>query len=80
MVTDSGDTRKWIDSGKNGFVIPVKSPSVLAEKIIYLLNNKDLGQRMGQANRRLVEERADYETEMEKMGNLYQALVESSKK
>ena len=80
VVTDVGDVRKWIEDGENGFVIPVKRPDLLAEKIVYLLNNEELRDKMGKANRRLIEKRADYAKEMDKMGELYEELMRRSRR
>ena len=75
VVTDVGDNRKWIKDGENGFVVPAGDSKMLAERIIYLLRNKDILRRFGAANRSIVEERADYYKEMEKMGRIYEDLV-----
>ncbi|MGA9097612.1 MAG: glycosyltransferase [Methanotrichaceae archaeon] len=75
VVTDVGDNRKWIKDGENGFVVPIGDSKMLAERIIYLLQNKDVLRRFGAANRSIVEERADYYKEMEKMGRIYEDLV-----
>ncbi len=79
VVTDVGDNTKWIESGQNGFVVPVKRPDLLAEKIVYLLKNKEFRQKVGKANFQLVEQRAIYEKEMGKMVKLYEELVKQKK-
>lgn len=80
VTTDVGDVRRWIKDGKNGFVVPTKNPEVLAEKIIYMLRNKEVLKRFGATNRSLIEERADYYKEMEKVGRIYENLIEGHKK
>lgn len=75
VVTDSGDSRKWVETGQNGFIIPVKTPRLLAEKIVYLLNKKEVREKMGKANRQLVAEKANYEKEMNKMLRLYEQVM-----
>jgi glycosyltransferase involved in cell wall biosynthesis len=75
VVTDVGDNRRWIENGKNGFVIPVKNPEILAERIVYLLRNKELRENMGKVNRQLVEERANYEKEMDKVEKHYEEVI-----
>jgi glycosyltransferase involved in cell wall biosynthesis len=75
VVTDSGDNRLWIENGKNGYVIPVKNPEILAEKIVHLLRNQGLRETMGKINRQLVEQKANYEKEMDKMEKLYEEVV-----
>ncbi|GAI10305.1 unnamed protein product, partial [marine sediment metagenome] len=59
-----------------GFLVPPKSPEALASKIAYLLRNEDDRIRFGQANRQIIKEKNSYEGEMEKMGKLYEELIE----
>jgi len=76
VTTDFGDNSKWVEDGVNGFLVPLRNPEALASKIICLLQNEELRKRFGQANRRLIEERNNWEVEMDKMGNLYAGLAE----
>jgi len=76
VVTDSGDNRKWIEDGENGFIVPIRDPSGLAEKIVFLLQNPDIRKRFGGVNRNIVGEKANYEKEMRKMEKLYEELIE----
>lgn len=75
VITDVADNKKWIKDGENGFVIPAKNPEVLAEKIIYLLENKDIRKKFGEINRDIVEKKQNYVREMEKMEKLYKELI-----
>ena len=79
VVTDIGDNRKWIKDGKNGFIVPIKDTKALAERITYLLKNKDIGKKFGKINRKIIEEKQNYEREMEKMENTYKELIERYK-
>lgn len=78
-VTDSGEHRNWIKDGVNGFVVPMRSPEVLASKIIYLLEHEDDRVRFGKANRPIVEQKACYKTEGEKLEKLYEELISKKK-
>jgi glycosyltransferase involved in cell wall biosynthesis len=80
IVTDVADNRKWVEDGVNGFVIRIKDPKSLAEKIIYLLKNEDIRKQFGKISRKIIEERNDYYKEMEKMENIYEQLVQGQKK
>ena len=80
IVTDVADNKKWIDNGVNGFVVPVKDPKSLAEKIIYLLQNEDIRKKFGKINRKIIEERNNYYKEMEKMEDIYKELVQRNEK
>ena len=76
--TDTGDIRLWIKDGENGFVIPPKTPEVVAEKMIYLLRNKEKRIEFGKINRKIIEERNNYHIEMAKMENIYKKLISSN--
>ena len=75
VVTDFGDNSQWVKDGQGGFVIPIKSPSLLAERIVYLLKNEDIRRKFGKFNREVIEERNDYNKEMEKVEHLYLTLT-----
>jgi len=75
IATDVGSTKKWVIDGENGFVIPVKNSEILADKIIYLLKNESVRKKFGRINRKLIESKADYYREMEKMEKCYIQLV-----
>lgn len=76
VITDFGDNRKWVEDGVNGFVIPLKDPNSLAEKIVYLMKNEDVITRFGKISRKIIKERNDYFKEMEKMEGIYKELIE----
>ncbi len=75
IVTDFGDNGKWIENGKNGFVIPMKDPASLADRIVYLIQHKDIRIKFGDAGRKLVKEKFEYNDELEKMENIYKDLI-----
>jgi glycosyltransferase involved in cell wall biosynthesis len=79
ISTDVGDVRDWISDGVNGFVIPIKDPVTLAEKIIYLFQNRDARTEFGEKSRDMVCERADYYKEMKKVEEMYKELVETNR-
>jgi glycosyltransferase involved in cell wall biosynthesis len=65
IATDGGGTKELVIDGETGFLIPQKSPDLLAEKIDYLLNNKNLRKNMGEKGR----ERIQKEFHIDKMIN-----------
>jgi glycosyltransferase involved in cell wall biosynthesis len=75
IITNSGDNKRWVQDNKNGFIIPIKNPKILAEKTIYLLKNENLGREFGNRNRKIIEEKNDYCKEMAKMENIYYELI-----
>ena len=80
IVTDFGDTGKWIENGANGFVIPLRDPKTLAEKIIYLIEHEDVRLKFGEKGRKMVKERFEYDKELKKVENLYEQLIREHKK
>jgi glycosyltransferase involved in cell wall biosynthesis len=76
VITDFGDNKKWVIDGENGFVIPIKDHRILAEKIVYLLHNKEERIKMGENGRQLIEEKNNYYKEMAKVEQIYSNLIE----
>lgn len=77
VITDSEENRKWINDGKNGFVVPTKNPEALAKKIIHLLKDEDRRREFGKFSRGIIKERNDYYKEMEKMEKIYNELIKN---
>ena len=75
VVTEFGDNERWVKNGENGFIVPLKAPRKLAEKIIYLLRNEDAKMEFGKMNRKIILERNDYHKEMGKMENIYKEMI-----
>ncbi len=80
VITDFGDNRRWVEDGVNGFIVPLRNHEALASKIIYLLQNEEKRREFGKANRQVIEERNNREKEMEKIGALYNELIERYRK
>ncbi len=76
--TNTGDIELWIKNDEGGFIIPTKNPKALAEKIIYLLKNKDARIKFGKENRKIIEKRNNYYKEMAKMENIYKELIKEN--
>jgi glycosyltransferase involved in cell wall biosynthesis len=71
IVSNSGDNKILIKDGKNGFIFPIKSPNILAEKAILLLNDEKLRKDFTKENRRFIEEENNYYKEMDKVEKIY---------
>jgi len=77
VITGSGENRKWVNDGKNGFVVPLKNPELLAEKIIYLLKDEDRRVKFGEFSREIIKERNDYYREMSRMKKIYEKMLKN---
>lgn len=75
VITDSGENKKWIEDGKDGFIVPKKNPELLAEKIIFLMEDENKRKEFGVRSRETIKERNDYYNEMAKMEKIYGDLV-----
>ena len=75
VITDVVDNRDWIEDGKNGLLFEGKAHAMLAEKIVYLLDNPVLSKELGQEGRTVISERLNYHIELEKVEKMYTALV-----
>lgn len=75
IVTDSGGMPEIIRDGINGFVIPVKDFEALASRIIQILSDERLCNRLGYTGRRMVE--AHYTKEIVTKNNIdiYRQLI-----
>lgn len=54
VATVGGGTAEIVYDGENGFLLPERSPEVMAEKINYLLDHPEDAKRMGDNGRQLV--------------------------
>lgn len=75
IITDFGDNSLWVKNDKNGFIIPLKNPDVLAQKIIQLVKNPELRLTCGQKNREIIEKYSNFEIEMQKFESVYDILI-----
>lgn len=76
VITEDPDNRDWVTDGHNGFIVPVKSPEKIAEKLTILLKDEALRKKFGKLNRAIILERNDYTCEMGKIEKIYQKLAE----
>jgi glycosyltransferase involved in cell wall biosynthesis len=75
IITDFGDNRKWVQDAVNGYIIPLRNPEILASRIICLLHDEEARKKFGRTNRQIIEERNDWEKEMQRMEKLYEELI-----
>lgn len=59
LTTDVPGCRETVLPGENGYLVPKANAEALAERMIWFIEHRDQWQRMGQASRRIAEERFD---------------------
>jgi glycosyltransferase involved in cell wall biosynthesis len=80
VVTDIPANHAWIEDGKNGFIVPVDDIRALADKIVHLVRNEHLREEFGRENRRIIQEKAEYENEMSKIEKAYRELEQKKER
>ena len=75
VVGDLPSIREWIRHDWNGYVVPLRDEVVTAEAIIRLLSDKTKRELFNRRNLNIVGERADHNTNMRKVEEMYFNLV-----
>jgi len=71
VVTEAGGMPEIIKNGINGFIVPVKDFESLSSRLIEILANKELRDRLGYTGREMVEQQYTKEIVAENTLNLY---------
>jgi glycosyltransferase involved in cell wall biosynthesis len=75
VVTDVGGNQEIIENGKTGYIVPPQDPKSLAEKIIFLLKNKETAERIGLGASAIVRSKFSHETMLSQYEALYNSLI-----
>lgn len=75
VVTDIPGNKEWIKDGWNGYLVPVKDPKSLAEKIVQLIRDKEVGERLGENARNTVENKVNWRKNMKSFSDLIVQLA-----
>ena len=72
VVTDIPSNREWITNAENGFLVPTGNEYILARKIVEAIRNKELLVEANEKNRKLIEQKAHWKTNIRKIANIYE--------
>ncbi|OGW75947.1 MAG: hypothetical protein A2Z72_08895 [Omnitrophica bacterium RBG_13_46_9] len=75
IVTDSGGMPEVIQDGINGYIVPIRDYEAVATKIMTLLNNQGLKERIGLTGRKIVELRFTKEIMAESNIKIYEKIL-----
>lgn len=75
IVSDISGAREMVRDGRDGFVVPTRSPDELADAMTALLADLPLARRMGASARQRVEERYDWAEIGRQYLDVYQSLL-----
>jgi glycosyltransferase involved in cell wall biosynthesis len=77
VVSRVGGNPEVAADGRSGFVVPPEQPEAAAGHILTLLRNRELARKMGERNRRVIEENYTAEVMVRKIVALYDELLEA---
>jgi glycosyltransferase involved in cell wall biosynthesis len=80
VATRVGGIPEVVQEGKTGYLVEPANPGAIAEKVIPLLQDKDLRQKMGIQGRKFVEAYYDNRLMVKRIEQLYQKLMENRKR
>lgn len=75
--SDIGGIPEQITNGESGFLFEPGNVRELAEKISYLIGNKELRHDMGKASRRIINEKYSLDEHCNKLMNIYGKIINS---
>lgn len=76
VTTNQGAIAETIQDGLNGFIVPPRDANALAEKIVILLQNESLRQKMGEAGRSRFSNMYTLENWLERMDQVFTQVLE----
>ncbi|MCK4664617.1 MAG: glycosyltransferase [Bacteroidales bacterium] len=80
IATDGGGTKELIMYNENGFLISPKSPTVLAEKIIMLLDDSKQRNILGERGREIIRSKFNIEKMTESFVDVYKNVLRNKMK
>lgn len=76
IVSDLPAVKEWVQDDVNGYVVPARKPDKLAEKIKYLMDNKEKRRIFIKRNQNLVNMYSDFDHNMALLENIYINLLQ----
>lgn len=71
IATEAGGNPEIVADGDSGFLVPSKSSTVITEKLLYLLDNREIRKKMGIAGKLIIEEKFNLQKMVNSYVNLY---------
>ena len=76
IAFDTEDVKMALIDGETGLLVPNGDVDQLADRILYLLRNPDIGERLGMAGQKLVSDQFDVGVLAQRLENFYQQVLE----
>jgi len=78
VATDGGGTKEIVLDGETGYLVKKESPDMLKEKILYLLDNNELRNQMGNNAKKNIETKFNIDKMIIDYYNLFRTTLERS--
>ena len=75
VAFDTEDVKLALTDGQTGLIVPIGDVARLADRIVYLLRNPDVGARLGEAGQQVVMERFDFGVLARRLEEFYQGVL-----
>ena len=75
VATEAGGNKELVDDGYTGFLIPPNDHIKLANKILLLLQNKELAEKMGKNGKKKVYEKYSWDKIIKEYEKYYYEIV-----
>jgi glycosyltransferase involved in cell wall biosynthesis len=75
VATDGGGTKEILADQVTGFLVPLKDPEILSEKITYLLTNEAIALQMGKAGKERIRSEFSPQKMVENFIDVYNGSV-----
>lgn len=77
VVTNTGGSSELVQDGISGFTVPPGDADALAQALIWVLSNRQLAERMGEAGRHRALVEFSEDRVIERFIGLYQSLIQT---
>jgi len=75
VATDTVGAREIIKDGESGYIVPIKDYKRLAERVVYLLNNPEITQQMGERAYEIVRQRFGWQKNIDLIISMWKQTV-----
>ena len=75
VATNVGGAAEAVEDGATGFLVPAGDDVVMSQRLLELIDNRELRQRMGQLGRQRVEQKFSLDREVNEYVGLYEGLL-----
>jgi glycosyltransferase involved in cell wall biosynthesis len=79
IAGDLESIREWITPGQNGLLVDPDNPQSIADAILFALENENLRRNAAGLNAKIISARAEYEQNMELVGEFYKSQIANRK-